>query len=58
MRGPAIQDITITKAVSGTIMGSVELSAAQIANFKKGGLYVQLASEKTPDGTLWGWFLK
>ncbi len=58
VRGPAIQDITITKAVSGTIMGSVDLSAAQIANLKKGGLYVQLASEKTPDGTLWGWFLK
>jgi hypothetical protein len=58
VRGPAIQDLTITKAVSGTITGSVELSAAQIANFKKGGLYVQLASEKTPDGTLWGWFLK
>jgi hypothetical protein len=58
VRGPAIQDLTVTKAASGTITGSVELSAEQIAHFKKGGLYVQLASEKTPDGTLWGWFLK
>jgi hypothetical protein len=58
VRGPAIQDLTITKAVSGAIAGSAELSAEQVANFKKGGLYVQLASEKTPDGTLWGWFLK
>jgi hypothetical protein len=58
VRGPVIQDLTIAKAVSGTITGSVDLSAAQIANLKKGGLYVQLASEKTPDGTLWGWFLK
>jgi hypothetical protein len=58
VRGPAIQDLTITKAVSGTITGSAELTEAQVANFKKGGLYVQLASEKTPDGTLWGWFLK
>jgi hypothetical protein len=58
VRGPAIQDLTVTKAVSGTITGSADLTEAQIANFKKGGLYVQLASEKTPDGTLWGWFLK
>jgi hypothetical protein len=58
VRGPAIQDLTVTKAVSGTITGSADLTEAQIANFKKGGLYIQLASEKTPDGTLWGWFLK
>lgn len=58
VRGAAIQDLTVTKAVSGTITGSAELTSEQIANFKKGGLYVQLASEKTPDGTLWGWFLK
>jgi hypothetical protein len=58
VRGPSIQDLTITKANMGTITGSADLTEAQVANFKKGGLYVQLASEKTPDGTLWGWFLK
>ena len=58
VRGPEIADLTISKATSGTITGSVMLTAAQIDNLKKGGLYVQIYSEKPTDGTLWGWFLK
>ena len=58
VRGPAIADLTISKATSGTIAGSVELTAEQLANLHKGGLYVQIQSEKAPDGVLWGWFLR
>jgi hypothetical protein len=58
VRGPAIQDLTITKATDGTITGSADLNPDQIAHFKKGGLYVELFTEKPADGTLWGWFLK
>jgi hypothetical protein len=60
-RGPVITDLTITKATSGTISGSADLTAADVENLKQGKLYVQVHSEKgmQPDGSnLWGWFLK
>ena len=58
VRGPAIGDLTISKATSGTISGSIELTPQQLTSLRKGGLYVQIYSEKAPDGVLWGWFLK
>jgi hypothetical protein len=57
-RGPAIRDLTISKAVSGTISGSLDLTAPEVDSLRKGKLYVQVYSEKPPDGTLWGWLLK
>ena len=58
VRGPVVAPLTITTAMKGTITGSVELNATQAAHLKKGGLYVQLYSEKPADGTLWGWLIK
>ena len=58
VRGAAIGDLTISKATSGTISGSVELTPQQLTGLHKGGLYVQIHSEKAPDGVLWGWFLR
>jgi hypothetical protein len=58
VRGPAVADVTIPKATSGTITGSVELTPPQIENFKKGGLYLEIHSEKAPEGVIWGWFVK
>jgi CHRD domain len=58
VRGPAIGDLTISKATSGTITGSIDLTPQQLASLRKGGLYVQIYSEKAPDGVLWGWFLR
>jgi hypothetical protein len=58
MKGPAIGDLTISKATSGTITGSIDLTPQQLASLRKGGLYVQIHSEKAPDGVLWGWLLK
>ena len=58
VRGPAIGELTISKAASGTITGSVELTPEQLTSLRKGGLYVQIQSEKAPDGVLWGWFLR
>jgi CHRD domain len=58
VRGPAIGDLTISKAASGTITGSIELTPQQLTSLPKGGLYVQIYSEKAPEGVLWGWFLK
>jgi hypothetical protein len=58
VRGPVIQDVTISKAVSGTITGSVDLTPPQLENLRKGGLYLQIYSEKAPEGVLWGWLIK
>ena len=55
VRGPAFADLTITKAMNGTITGSADLNPQQLQNLKKGGIYVQVYTEKPTDGTLWGW---
>lgn len=60
-RGAAVTDLTVSKAASGTLSGSVELTAPQVEALRQGKLYVQIHSEKgvAPDGSnLWGWFLK
>ena len=57
MRGPGVLDLMVSKGTSGTISGAVELNRAQVEALEKGSLYVQLHSEKAPDGNLWGWLL-
>jgi hypothetical protein len=59
VRGPNVLDLAVgrTDPGSGTITGSFDLSAIQIADLEKGRLYVQLHSEKAPEGNLWGWLL-
>jgi hypothetical protein len=57
MRGPSIGELTATAATSGTISGSIELTKEQIDDLGAGRLYVQLHSQKAPNGNLWGWLL-
>jgi hypothetical protein len=69
-RGKAVADLTITKAESGTISGSVTLTPDQLEALKQGRLYVQVYSERgippeqgkpQPDvdhSNLWGWLLR
>ena len=57
MRGPAVFDLKVTTATSGMIGGSLELTPQQIETLGKGRFYVQLQSEKAPEGNLWGWLL-
>ena len=60
-RGAALTDLTVSKGASGTLTGSVDLTAPQVEALRQGKLYIQLHSEKgvAPDGSnLWGWFLK
>jgi hypothetical protein len=57
MRGAPIGDLTVTANTSGSISGSIELTKDQIDDLAAGRLYVQLHSEKAPDGNLWGWLL-
>jgi hypothetical protein len=58
--GPAIADLilTVTKTEKGSVSGTVELTQDQIADLRNGRLYVQIQSERAPDGNLWGWLLK
>lgn len=55
--GTAAFDLTVSHAVSGNISGEVELTPDQLEALKKGRFYVQIGSEKAPDGNLWGWLL-
>lgn len=59
VHGPVVFDLVISKtdASSGTLSGSFDLTPLQIADLEKGRLYVQVHSEKAPDGNLWGWLL-
>jgi hypothetical protein len=58
VRGPAIADLTISKAVSGTISGTAALTPQQMTSLHKGGIYILINSDKAPDGVLWGWLLQ
>jgi hypothetical protein len=61
-RGPVLTDLTIAKATSGMITGTVDLTTPDVEALKAGRLYIQVHSEKglpKEDGaTLWGWLLK
>jgi hypothetical protein len=58
MRGTSIGDLTVTADTSGTISGSIELTKDQIADLAAGRLYIQVHSQKAPDGNLWGWLFE
>jgi CHRD domain-containing protein len=55
VRGPVIHDLTVSKATSGTVTGSFDLTPPQVESLHKGGLYIQIHSEKAPEGVIWGW---
>jgi hypothetical protein len=57
IRGTAVFELTVTHAASGSLSGSFELSADQVESLRKGHFYIQIDSEKAPDGNLWGWLL-
>ncbi len=58
VRGPVIGDLTISKATSGSLSGTFDLSPQQVESAQKGGLYIEIHSEKAPDGVIWGWLMK
>jgi len=58
VRGPEILNLTVPSATSGSFTGSFELTPAQVTDLQNGRLYIQIHSEKAPDGNLWGWLLE
>jgi hypothetical protein len=57
IRGPAVFDLTVTPGTSGKVSGAFDLTPAQVEDLGRERFYVQLHSEKAPDGNLWGWLL-
>lgn len=57
IRGPAILDLTVSPATSGSVTGTFELSPQLRSDLTNNRLYIQLHSEKAPEGNLWGWLL-
>lgn len=58
VRGREVLVLTVTKGVSGTLSGSFDLTVDQLDALKQGKWYVQIDSEKTTEGNLWGWIWK
>lgn len=57
LRGPLVGEFASGGGTTGTFKGTVALTREQAADFAKGLLYVQVQSEKAPDGNLWGWLM-
>ena len=57
VRGPAVVEITVSQSTSGAISGTAELTPRQVRALDENSLYIQIHSEKAPDGNLWGWLL-
>jgi len=57
VRGPAMLDLVVKVTTSGTISADVMLTDVQADHVRRGRVYVQLHSEKAPEGNLWGWLL-
>jgi hypothetical protein len=57
MRGAPIGELKAAQETSGSITGTIDLTKEQIDDLAAGRLYIQLHSQKAPDGNLWGWLL-
>jgi hypothetical protein len=67
VRGPAVFDLVVTNTPSagvptsaiastaGTISATLDLTPTQVDDLGRERFYVQLHSEKAPEGNLWGW---
>jgi hypothetical protein len=58
VRGVDIAGLTVSNSTNGTVTGSIDLTPEQARDLREGRLYIQIASEKAPDGNLWGWLLR
>jgi hypothetical protein len=57
--GPIVFELQeFTKASKGTFKGTFDLTSAQVDDLKAGRLYVQIHSDRAPDGSIRGWLLK
>jgi len=55
--GGSILDMQLNGQTEGTLSGSFTLNSRQLAALRQGHVYVQINSQKAPEGNLWGWLL-
>src|SRR4051812_30661418 len=58
VRGSSFGELTVDKATKGMVSGSIDLTPEQLRGLRSGQLYIQISSEKAPDGNVWGWFVR
>jgi hypothetical protein len=58
IRGMPFGDLMISKGTEGTISGSVTLTPDQARALERSRVYLQISSERAPEGNLWGWFVR
>lgn len=56
--GPVIAEIECPKASSGKLSATVTLKPEQVEDLRAGRIYLQIHSERAPDGSIRGWLLK
>jgi hypothetical protein len=56
--GPIVATLEFTKGSQGSVNGVLTLTPALIEDLQAGRLYVQIHSERAPEGSVRGWLLK
>jgi hypothetical protein len=56
-RGPRVMAMTVSKDTRGVVKGDITLRQADIDDLQKNIYYVEIATEKAPDGEVRGWLV-
>jgi hypothetical protein len=56
--GPVVAEIPFPKSSSGKLSETLDLTPAQVDDLRAGRLYLQIHSERAPEGSIRGWLLK
>jgi hypothetical protein len=56
--GPVVAEIPFPKASSGKLSATLQLTPAQVDDLRAARLYLQIHSERAPEGSIRGWLLK
>jgi hypothetical protein len=55
--GPVVFELSVPKASSGKITATLDLTPEQISDLRTERLYLQIHSERAPEGSIRGWLL-
>lgn len=57
-RGPRVMEMTVSKATRGVVKGDIVLSPANIEDLQKNVYYIEIVTQKAPDGEVRGWLVQ
>ena len=57
VRGKVLGSLSVSAKASGSVSGTLRLTAGQVDALRAGRLYIEIDSRSAPDGNLWGWLL-